>query len=306
MGICFFVSDLHGDTHRYQRLFDLIEAETPDAVFLGGDLLPNGSINLGRLEMVHHDFVSRYLEVHLQRLNSLLKDRYPRVFVILGNDDARSQEAVILSAATRGVWEYAHDRCIPFGVFDVYGYAFIPPTPFMLKDWERYDVSRHVDPGCISPEEGHRTVPVAANIVRYATISDDLEQLTRGRNLERAVMLMHTPPYDTTLDRAALDGRVIDHVPVDVHVGSIAVRRFIEEHQPLVTLHGHIHESARLTGAWSQTLGATHCYSAAHDGPELALVRFDPAAPAAATRTLIDPFDPLAPRSPAPTAGPGR
>lgn len=303
MGICFFVSDLHGDTHRYQRLFDLIEAETPDAVFLGGDLLPNGSINLGRLELVHHDFVSRYLEVHLQRLKSLLKDRYPRVFVILGNDDARSQEAVILSAATRGVWEYAHDRCILFGVFDVYGYAFIPPTPFMLKDWERYDVSRHVDPGCISPEEGHRTVPEADNIVRYATIRDDLDKLTRGRNLERAIMLMHTPPYDTTLDRAALDGRVIDHAPVDVHVGSIAVRRFIEEHQPLVTLHGHIHESARLTGAWSQTLGATHCYSAAHDGPELALVRFDPAAPASATRTLIDA---ATPRSPAPTAGPDR
>jgi Icc-related predicted phosphoesterase len=101
------------------------------------------------------------------------------------------------------------------------------------------------------------------------------------------VCLFHAPPYDTGLDRAALDGRMVDHAPLDVHVGSVAIRRLIEERQPLVTLHGHIHESARLTGTWREQIGRTHCFSAAHDGPELALVRFDPADPAQATRTLI-------------------
>ena len=67
----------------------------------------------------------------------------------------------------------------------------------------------------------------------------------------------------------------MDHAPLDVHVGSIAIRRFIEARQPLVTLHGHVHESARLTGAWQDRIGRTVCLSAAHDGPELALVRFD-------------------------------
>src|SRR5512133_563941 len=89
------------------------------------------------------------------------------------------------------------------------------------------------------------------------------------------------------IDRAALDGVMVDHAPVDVHVGSIAVRRFIETRQPQVTLHGHIHESARLTGDWRQQIGRTWALSAAHDGPELALVRFDPRDPAAATRDLI-------------------
>jgi len=41
-------------------------------------------------------------------------------------------------------------------------------------------------------------------------------------------MVLHSPPYDTGLDRAALDGRSVDHAPLDVHVGSIAIRRFIE------------------------------------------------------------------------------
>ena len=105
--------------------------------------------------------------------------------------------------------------------------------------------------------------------------------------MERAVFLFHTPPHETALDRAALDGMMVDYVPLDVHVGSIAVRRFIEARQPLLTLHGHIHESARLTGSWRDKIGETHLFSAAHDGPELALVRFDLENPEDATRTLI-------------------
>jgi Icc-related predicted phosphoesterase len=105
--------------------------------------------------------------------------------------------------------------------------------------------------------------------------------------MENAVFLFHTPPYDTKLDRAALDGKMVDGVPVDVHVGSIAVRRFIELRQPTITLHGHIHESARITGSWKDRIGKTCLFSAAHDGPELALVRFTLENPENATRELL-------------------
>ena len=101
------------------------------------------------------------------------------------------------------------------------------------------------------------------------------------------MFLFHAPPHDTVLDRAALDGKMIDHVPLDVHVGSIAIRRFVEQRQPLLTLHGHVHESARLMGAWRQQLGRTWIFGAAHDGPELALVRFDLEAPESAIRELL-------------------
>src|SRR5206468_6740630 len=105
--------------------------------------------------------------------------------------------------------------------------------------------------------------------------------------LDRAIFLFHTPPYDTPLDRADLDGRKFEHVPLDVHVGSIAVRRFIEQRQPLLTLHGHVHESTRITGAWKTKIGKTVCLNAAHDGPELAIVRFDPERPEDAERELL-------------------
>jgi Icc-related predicted phosphoesterase len=132
-----------------------------------------------------------------------------------------------------------------------------------------------------------RTVQVDAHEIRYATIANDLEALAGHREVGRAIFLFHTPPYQTRLDRAALDGRMVDHAPLDVHVGSIAVRRFIEHRQPLLTLHGHIHESARITGSWHDQLGATHMFTGAHDGPELALVRFDLEEPASARRELI-------------------
>jgi Icc-related predicted phosphoesterase len=178
-------------------------------------------------------------------------------------------------------------RGVTAGDFQVYGYSYVPPTPFLLKDWERYDVSRYVDHGSISPEEGMRSVDVPGAEQRNATIKDDLDSLVGDDDLKQAIFLFHTPPYGTDLDRAALDGKMIDHVPLDVHVGSIAVRRFIEARQPLLTLHGHVHESARLTGSWRDQIGTTYMFSAAHDGPELATVRFSLEDLGSATRELI-------------------
>lgn len=274
MTTCFFVSDLHGKTDRYNKLFDAIANDPPKVVFLGGDLLPHELISQTSDDKAHQDFINDFLVPGFWKLHETLQDAYPRVFLILGNDDPRFEESAIQDAAKKGVWEYIHKRKSRIDDFSIFGYAYIPPTPFQLKDWERYDVSRYVDPGCISPEEGRRSVPISVTTEKYATIQKDLEGLVGEDDLSRSIFLFHTPPYKTNLDRAALDGQVIDHAPLDVHVGSIAVKRFIETRQPLVTLHGHIHESARLTGAWREKIGQTHAFSAAHDGPELALVRF--------------------------------
>lgn len=287
MTYCLFASDLHGVVERYQKLFHTVSAERPEALFIGGDFLPLGFARFKSPSVLPQDFIRDYLVKQLVRLRNELKDAYPRVFLIMGNDDPRSEEAAVLEAETQEVWEYIHNRRVEFKNFLVYGYAYVPPTPFRLKDWERYDVSRYVDPGCISPEEGVRSSPVSDQEKRYATIQNDLAHLTEEENLDRAIFLFHAPPYKTKLDLAALEGKKIDHVPLDQRVGSIAIRRFIETRQPLLTLHGHIHESTRLSHSWRDLIGNTHCFSAAHNGPELALVRFDPDNLEAATRQLI-------------------
>jgi len=282
---CLFASDLHGKVDRYDKLFREVQHSRPAAVFLGGDLLPGLSALAGSFGS-DAEFVESFLGESLELLRRCLGKDYPQWFVVLGNDDGKAPEASVLSVAGRGLWSYAHGRRLPLGQYSVYGYAFVPPTPFQLKDWERYDVSRFVDPGCVPPEEGWSSESVSREELRYATIQQDLEDLTGEADLARAVFLFHTPPYRTHLDRADLDGKRIDWVPLDVHVGSIAVRRFLEKRQPLVSLHGHVHESARLNGSWRDRLGRTHCFSAAHDGPELALVRFDLERPERADRRL--------------------
>jgi Icc-related predicted phosphoesterase len=283
MSTCVFATDLHGNTDRYEKLFRAIEDLSPRAVFLGGDLLPH----FGRRGDAPVDFLGEFVAPRLESLKTAMGSRYPSIFAILGNDDHRVEEETVLKIAQQGIWEYAHSRRLEIDGFRVYGYACVPPTPFLLKDWEKYDVSRYTPPGSVSPEEGRRSVLVEKRDVRYSTIWNDLLELAGDDDLSKAVLMFHSPPHETNLDRAALDGRSIDHVPLDVHVGSIAIRRFIEDRQPLVTLHGHIHESARLTGQWRDQLGRTHMFNAAHDGSELALVTFDLENPEEATRELL-------------------
>lgn len=280
---CFFVSDLHGLIERYEKLFHQIRVDLPDILFIGGDILPNFH---AFKNSEYNDFILDYLVPQFSKLKSELKKEYPKVFIILGNDDPKINESKVVIGQEYNLWQYIHNRKVMFNDYVLYGYANIPPTPFLLKDWERYDVSRYVDPGCVHPTEGRRSIEENEDI-EYATIYRDLNLLTNKDNMEKAVFLFHSPPYKSNLDRADLDNVVIDHVSPDVHVGSIAIQRFIKEKQPLLTLHGHIHESSRITGNWKDKLGRTVMFSAAYELPELAIIIFDLKHLEVAKRTLL-------------------
>jgi len=287
MPACLFVSDLHGQTARYKHLWQAMVDERPSGVFLGGDLLPHGMDLSWQQSPTDGDFVSGFLRPGFAQVRQTLGDAYPRVFLILGNDDPRAVEDDLLAGQAAGLWEYVHGRQAAFGAFTVYGYSCIPPSPFMLKDWARYDVSRFVDPGCVSPEEGTRTAGPVGREIRYTTIAAELEELVGQNDLAQAIILSHCPSYGCDLDRADLDGQTVDHAPLDVHIGSIALQKFIAERQPLLTLHGHVHESRRLTGNWRQIFGRTVSCNAAAESGELALIRFDPRQPQDMTLDLV-------------------
>ena len=208
----------------------------------------------------------------------------------MGNDDPRYYESSLIDADSYGLLDYVHNRVAVFGEYFVVGYSYIPPSPFQLKDWERYDISRFVDVGVSSPEAGVRTVNVSEDTIRFETIATDLKRLVQFSPPERTIYLFHSPPYDCGLDVAGYDDIKVDHAPMDVHAGSIAIKRFISEKQPFLTLHGHIHESYRLTGIWREHKGRSYSFSSVHDGPELALVRFDTEALNTASRELILPY----------------
>lgn len=75
------------------------------------------------------------------------------------------------------------------------------------------------------------------------TIAAWLEEThAKIRNYKAFVLVVHTPPAESSLDR----------IGSGAHVGSPGVRRFIETHAPAACLTGHIHESRAF-----ETIGRT-------------------------------------------------
>jgi uncharacterized protein len=74
------------------------------------------------------------------------------------------------------------------------------------------------------------------------------EMTSRLEHPERAIFNIHVPPYNSRLDIAPLLGQDLKvktaaGAQMTAPVGSVAVREAIEQVQPLLGLHGHIHES---------------------------------------------------------------
>ncbi|MCS7113829.1 MAG: metallophosphoesterase [Nitrososphaerota archaeon] len=83
--------------------------------------------------------------------------------------------------------------------------------------------------------------------------------ISQLKNVESAIFNFHAPPYQSKIDEAPLLDENLNPViqggnVVMVPVGSKAVRKMIEKHQPFLGLHGHIHESSG-----SLKIGRTYC-----------------------------------------------
>jgi len=85
------------------------------------------------------------------------------------------------------------------------------------------------------------------------------EEFKKVDDYSNLICNFHTPPFGTRLDLAPkidekLRVRVRFGTPDMIHVGSRAVREMFEKYQPLLGLHGHIHESAGI-----EYIGRTLC-----------------------------------------------
>jgi Icc-related predicted phosphoesterase len=77
----------------------------------------------------------------------------------------------------------------------------------------------------------------------WQSLSSDIKQIdfSAAKNL---ISVIHQPPINTVVDKSIMAG----------HVGSVAVRRFIEEFQPLLAFSGHIHEARGVDKIGATTL----------------------------------------------------
>ena len=139
------------------------------------------------------------------------------VFVMPGNDDPWSCDAVIESAAHV---QACDDRVVRVGPHEMISSGYSNPTP--------WNTPRELDEDAL--------------YARIRKLADQLEDPAT------AIFNLHVPPYDSGLDTANemnpdLTLKYVGGQPHPIPVGSHAVRQLIEEVQPLLALHGHIHES---------------------------------------------------------------
>lgn len=279
----FYSSDLHGSRKCWLKFLATPKYYGADVIIVGGDLtgkfivpilrMPNGTVdatfmgikrrlkserdisklkehiaNAGQYaaEMTpdDHDRYARdpaLLDGLFRRLtyerveewvtlaDQQLRGQNVRCFVSAGNDDFFEVDQALTQSQTIEV----HDgRLVELGGFEMFGLGCANITP--------WNCPRDV------PEEELRA---------------RIDQLAgRVSRMDRAIFGIHAPPYGTRIDEApkltedlriVLDGT---GAPVMVSSGSTAVRDSILEYQPLLGLHGHIHESSGIRQLGRTTL----------------------------------------------------
>jgi Icc-related predicted phosphoesterase len=201
---------------------------TPDEVVRVADLTEDER-EAWFAEVMLHTF-DRWMSLASERLAG----SEARCFVMPGNDDPPGVDTAIERADRV---EACDERLVEFEGYTMLSLGYSNLTPFR------------------SPRELDED-ELAARIERLAEQVDDLG---------RCIFNLHVPPYDSQLDTAPQlddDLRVVVAAgePKLVPVGSTAVREAIERYQPVVALHGHVHESRGVT--W---IGRTLCINPGSD-----------------------------------------
>jgi Icc-related predicted phosphoesterase len=249
------LSDLHGIEARYRKARRLVEAEGIGCVLLAGDLAAGGSP-----EDQH-----RSVRTNFQRL--LEAGKGLRVFAIPGNDDWKIVEETLSEFP---------EVTVPVGrafflteTLSIVGYPFVPITPFLVKDYEKWE-DPHFPRIPKDPKERERAViKHGLNLAGFRTvgmevhefsfdpadrkdnIAADLKAIAPRIDPERTIFMFHGPPFGFHDFGISASG--------PTHIGSRAIRAFIEEHRPWLTVHGHSHEAVeRMNGKSGFRIGGSH------------------------------------------------
>lgn len=243
-----FVTDLHGNVAKYRRVFEAAKKNKAVAVVNGGDMLTAA----GDLHASQRDFIEDFLSPYFAG--------YEKAGIhhlgLLGNDDLKIHDAVFHEVCRKykNVVNLAQRRFNLAG-FEFIGMNWVMDYPFRLKDRCRRDGPGYVfqeqfGSGLLSTPEGFKELKDwRAYAATLPTIADELAALPKPDAAGRTIYMIHAPP----------SGLGLDVISSGEKVGSQAVGRFIKKMRPLLTLHGHIHESPAISGIWKAGIGETIC-----------------------------------------------
>ncbi|HUK64218.1 MAG TPA: metallophosphoesterase, partial [Dongiaceae bacterium] len=243
---------------------------------IGGDLAPHGSGEQGvRMQRI---FLQGFLVEFARRLHE--SNPGVELLLMMGNDDWAAN-LDCLEAHEGRLWRMLHERVVRVDGVAVAGVSWVPITPFTMKDWERWDDGEperaaRLD-GWVSRGRGlvpHRFDPDH----RAPTIAASLAELATRTVPADTVFVSHGPPHGTRCDM----------IGAGAHVGSRALRRFVERFQPPLVLGGHIHESPRVSSSYRDTIGRTVVVNPGQFGTaDVCGVWFDPRHPAETLRHTV-------------------
>jgi len=248
-----YTSDLHGEIRLYQELLALATSSSAEIIALGGDLLPSLPPTKRYEDMVPNQkaFINQFLSSFFKKV--ITTTSVKQIFLIPGNWDIGYP--YLFKEPLEEIVDLDQRSYRLKNEYELIGYPFVPPTPFRPKDYEKMD-----DPEATWPPQKNPSYIRSSNqtdqlisIDPYLylrgreTIREDLNRLPRPLYHKRAIYIMHSPPFGTRLD----------FIQGGKSAGSRSIKIFIEENQPLLTLHGHIHESPELSGAYFDRIGET-------------------------------------------------
>ncbi len=179
-------------------------------------------------------FLEKMLEVLERWVNraeeTLGKSGIP-LFITGGNDDPFAVDDFMRSGGTE------HVRYCEGEIVDVLGYEMAASGYSNMTPWNL--------PRDLSEEE----LEVALEKI-----------VSKVANYKKAIFTIHVPPYDTGLDLAIWLNKDLKYQhygqPIEGPIGSHAVFNILDRYQPLLSLHGHVHESRCF-----YKLGRTVCFN---------------------------------------------
>ncbi len=239
-----YTADLHGNKEYYKKLIAKAKNYEIKSVVIGGDLCPKGGPTVEDAVKTQKEFLKNFFIPELSKIKK-------EIFFIMGNDDFKINELILKNNENNNL-KYINKK--KFNLFNknIVGYSFVNPTPFRLKDWEKFEDEKKETPQQLHDYE-IRTVKK-----EKGTIKEDLINLIKLSNPKKTIYVIHAPPFNTKLDITTSGA----------HVGSKAVREFIEKEQPYLALHGHIHESPQMSGSFIDRIGKTTCINVGSSYPE--------------------------------------
>ena len=270
----YFATDLHGSSKCFRKFLNAGSAYRADVLVLGADLGGKAiqGIVRGARGRWHARFVGTDHDVNegpeLDALEKLIEDHgYYAYRAEPGELEARQAAGTIealflelMSARLRAWMALADERLRPLGT-PIYVMLGNDDPPELQRILDEATWATHVEGLVVSVDEDHELVSWGhSNLTPFHSHREQTEQaladsiaamVGRLRDPARAVFNLHVPPiasglYDApVLDESLTVQQSLGQVRF-APAGSTAVRDVIEATQPLLSLHGHIHESAAI------------------------------------------------------------